>query len=67
MKSEIICFYTIFLRVSNANTHKYPNYYKDSFWFVRSGTFQIYKSGNSLEKKVMTVKAGHIPEWDLWV
>src|SRR3989337_1287775 len=53
---EIICLYIIFLRVSNAKPHKYPNYYKDSLRFVRSGTFQIYKSENSLEKKVMAVK-----------
>ena len=41
---------------SNTKTHKHPNYYKDFLRFVQSGTFQIYKSGNSLEKKVMTVK-----------
>src|SRR5215216_2168531 len=44
------------VHVSNAKTHKHPKYYKDSLRFVQSGTFQIYKSRNSLEKKVMTVK-----------
>src|SRR3989337_1903210 len=44
------------VHISNAKTHKHPNYYKDSLRFVQSWTFQIYKSRNSLEKKVMTVK-----------
>ena len=57
MKSERYTFIrSTKVHVSNAKTHKHPNYYKDSLRFVQSGTFQIYKSGNSLETKVMTVK-----------
>ena len=56
LKIDDVALDIIFLRVSNAKTHKSEFYYKDSLRFVRSGTFQIYKSGNSLEKKVMTVK-----------
>ena len=35
------CLKDIFIHLSNAKTHIYPNYYKDSFCFVRSATFEI--------------------------